>query len=184
MSANTTLVAARCAEASPLLIDADLRAGLALLWQAYAYAQDAGADRWDFALEIDTLYEAGLSISGMRWLAAIATNGSSPPARIPRWDVMRRELWLADTLIKRFRVPASNQATILDVFEEEGWPACIDDPLPPSGDIVPATRLRDAINRLNGNQVNALLRFRANGHGSGGAWELRQPQPHEDDAAE
>lgn len=117
-------------------------------------------------------------------LAAIATNGAIPTSGIPRWDVTQHELWLDDTIVKRFRVPAHNQTIILDVFEEEGWPACIDDPLPPSGDIDPPTRLHDAINRLNGNQVNALLRFRNNGHGSGVSWELRQPQPHKDDAAE
>lgn len=52
------------------LINANLRAGLALLWQAYRYAQDAGADLWDFALESDKLYEAELTISDLRWLVA------------------------------------------------------------------------------------------------------------------
>ena len=43
---------------------------LALLLQAFAYAHDAGGERWDFALEIDRLYEAGLTISDLRWLVA------------------------------------------------------------------------------------------------------------------
>jgi hypothetical protein len=47
-----------------------LRAGLALLWQAYVYAQDAGTALWDFALENDHLYEAGLTISDLRWPVA------------------------------------------------------------------------------------------------------------------
>jgi len=51
-------------------IDENVRAGLSLLWQAYAYAQDAGADLWDFALEIDKLYETELTISELRWLVA------------------------------------------------------------------------------------------------------------------
>jgi hypothetical protein len=51
-------------------IAANVRAGLALLWQAYRYAQDAGADRWDFALESDRLYETELTISDLRWLVA------------------------------------------------------------------------------------------------------------------
>jgi hypothetical protein len=46
------------------------RFGLALLSQAFTYAHDAGADRWDFAVEINTLYERGLSISHIRWLVA------------------------------------------------------------------------------------------------------------------
>jgi hypothetical protein len=51
-------------------IDHHLRAGLALLWQAYQYAQDAAADLWDFALESDRLYETELTISDLRWLVA------------------------------------------------------------------------------------------------------------------
>lgn len=56
-------------QAAPV-IDANLRAGLALLRQAHLYALDAGADVWDFALENDHLYETGLTISDLRWLIA------------------------------------------------------------------------------------------------------------------
>ncbi len=52
------------------LIDDKFRAGLALLWQAYIYAQDAAADRWDFAVESDRLYETALTTSDLRWLVA------------------------------------------------------------------------------------------------------------------
>jgi len=51
-------------------IDDDFKAGLALLWEAYRYAQDAGADVWDFALESSSLYAGGLSINDLRWLVA------------------------------------------------------------------------------------------------------------------
>jgi hypothetical protein len=57
------------AQAAPP-IDESLRAGLALLWQAYRYALDAGADLWDFALESERLYAANLTISDVRWLVA------------------------------------------------------------------------------------------------------------------
>ena len=57
-------------EQSAPLIDENLRAGLALLRQAYRYARDAGADVWDFALETDSLYATGLTISELRWLVA------------------------------------------------------------------------------------------------------------------
>ncbi len=56
-------------EADPIIND-NLRAGLALLWQAYRYAEDAGAALWDFALENETLYATELSISDLRWLVA------------------------------------------------------------------------------------------------------------------
>jgi hypothetical protein len=45
-------------------------AALGHLRQAYICAQDAGADLWDFALEIGGLFDAGLTISALRWLVA------------------------------------------------------------------------------------------------------------------
>src|SRR5271168_1923143 len=53
-----------------LPIDANLRAGLALLSQAHLYGLDAGAVPWDFALENEYLYETELTISDLRWLVA------------------------------------------------------------------------------------------------------------------
>ncbi len=51
-------------------IDGAARIALALLLQAFEYAHDAGAQRWDFAMEIDRLSETGLTISDLRWLVA------------------------------------------------------------------------------------------------------------------
>ena len=51
-------------------IDDNSRGGIALLWQAYRCVRNAGAELWDFALEIDRLYAAGLTISELRWLVA------------------------------------------------------------------------------------------------------------------
>lgn len=231
------------------------RAGLELLRQAYLYAMDAGVDYWDFALEIDRLYEAGLTINDLRWLVAkgfaehgretsvygdthrsfrrstgfnfedstcviltacgkamanristgmvrhqqsvrsvdmspaavpesdvsqriplsqFQTNGLNADAK-PHWDAMRRELRIADVVVKRFRVPARNQELILRAFEEENWPPHIDDPLPVSETISPQTRLHDAINRLNRHQTNRLIRFQGNGRGTGISWKLRKP---------
>jgi hypothetical protein len=56
-------------QAAPL-IDEAFRAGLALLSQAFVYAQDAGAALWDFALENDHLYAIDMTISDLRWLVA------------------------------------------------------------------------------------------------------------------
>lgn len=44
--------------------------GLARLWQAYKFSREAGADLWDFALEINRLYESGITVSDIRWLVA------------------------------------------------------------------------------------------------------------------
>jgi hypothetical protein len=77
MTENTCPARDGFGEQAVLKVDDSLRAGLALLWQAYVYARDAGATLWDFALEIDRLYETDLTISDLRWLVAkgIAEHG-------------------------------------------------------------------------------------------------------------
>jgi hypothetical protein len=92
----------------------------------------------------------------------------------PRWNPVRRELSVSGLIVKRFRVPARNQETILSVFEEEGWIEHIHDPLPVNHDIDAPTRLHDAINRLNRCQINPVLRFHGDGKGTGVFWDLSQ----------
>ena len=95
---------------------------------------------------------------------AIQSNG-------PCWDASRHELRLGRQLIKRFRWPALNQETILAAFEEDGWPAKIDDPLSLKPDLDPKRRLADAIKCLNRNQEARLLKFRGDGTGEGVLWD-------------
>jgi hypothetical protein len=92
-----------------------------------------------------------------------------------RWDAKRRELRLDKRLIKRFRVPAPNQEAVLAAFQEEGWPNCIDDPLPPKDDLSPKRRLHDTIKALNRkhHQNPPLLHFLGNGTGENIVWEIR-----------
>jgi hypothetical protein len=70
MTENNRPAGHGCGEPGVPPIDENFRAGLALLWQAYVYARDAGAALWDFALEADWLYRAGPTISDLRWLVA------------------------------------------------------------------------------------------------------------------
>jgi hypothetical protein len=109
----------------------------------------------------------------------------SPPslAQAPRWDRDCRELWLGDALIKQFKVPAANQEIILQAFQEEGWPPCIDDPLPPQFSINPKRRLHDTLGALNRNQKHRFLRFRGNGAGNF-CWESVPPTAHAPSASE
>jgi hypothetical protein len=106
---------------------------------------------------------------------AVNLNRSRNFAGKPCWHRARRELWLDRVVVKRFRVPARNQEVILSAFEEDGWPAQIDDPLPIKGDLDPHVRLHDAVNRLNRAQTNPLLRFHGNGSGTGISWKLCRP---------
>ena len=91
---------------------------------------------------------------------------------LPNWDRDARRFLVGGCLIKHFRVPSPNQEAVLDAFQEEGWPASIDDPLPPVPDQQPKRRLRDTIKCLNLNQVAPLIRFHGDGTGQRVSWEL------------
>ncbi len=91
----------------------------------------------------------------------------------PSWDGERHELRCAGKVVKKFKWRAANQETILAAFEEEGWPAHIDDPLPQQTEIDPKRRLADAIKSLNRHQKFSLVRFCGDGTGEGVLWELK-----------
>ncbi len=92
---------------------------------------------------------------------------------IPYWDPERRELRLMGTLVKQFRLPSPNQETVLQAFQEEGWPTRVDDPLPPVCDLEPKRRLHDTIKSLNRHQKSKNIRFMGDGRGEGILWEPR-----------
>jgi hypothetical protein len=96
--------------------------------------------------------------------------------KTPCWDAERHELKFADFLVKRFKHSSPNQEMILAVFQEEGWPARIQDPLPPNGDTTPKRRLNDTIKGLNHHQDRQLIRFRGDGTGEGIIWEYVPPE--------
>lgn len=98
---------------------------------------------------------------------------TSEPGRIvPYWDRDRHELRLGSRVVKQFKLLSPNQEMILAVFDEENWPARIDDPLPPSKRVNSKQRLHDTIKNLNRNQKHRLLRFLGDGTGQGVRWEL------------
>jgi hypothetical protein len=90
----------------------------------------------------------------------------------PCWDGARRELSLGGQLVKHFRQPAVAQETILAVFEEDGWPPRIDDPLPHRPEQEPTHRLQNTIKSLNRHQLHHLIQFRGDGTGRGVRWLL------------
>lgn len=91
---------------------------------------------------------------------------------LPTWDVARRLLILNGRIVKQFKWQAVNQETVLSVFQEEGWPGRIDDPLPPSPDVGVKRRLSDTIKCLNRNQRDKLLQFHGDGTGQGVIWKV------------
>src|SRR5262249_51892192 len=54
----------------PVILKEMLRGGLSLLWGSYQYSSDLNADSWEFAVDCDALYLAGLSAIDIRWLIA------------------------------------------------------------------------------------------------------------------
>ena len=111
----------------------------------------------------------------------VAGDGPFTGDLMPEWDADVRELRVGQKLIKSFRVPAANQELILSVFQEEGWPRRIFDPLPPNNSISQARRMHNAISRLNGKQIHRLIRFSgsSNGRGIGWAWISESEADHE-----
>ena len=105
-----------------------------------------------------------------------STRAAVPEPLVPKWDRDRQELSIGSIVVKRFKVPAVNQELVLAAFEEESWPARIDDPLPPSREQTPKRRLQETIKSLNRNQKRPLIRFLGDGSGQGVRWEICGPQ--------
>src|SRR5262245_33462777 len=93
---------------------------------------------------------------------------SSPTSVRPCWDHRARILTVSGRIAKQLRRPAASQVTILNVFEESGWPRAIDDPLPPRPDMDAKRRLHDTVTNLN--RGLALIRFHGNGDGQSVYW--------------
>ena len=103
----------------------------------------------------------------------VGASALAKPQMLPTWDQQRRQLRWCDRIVKEFKLPAPNQETVLAVFEEEGWPPRIDDPLSPAGETDPKRRLHDTIKALNRKQKHGVLFFMGDGTGGGVRWELR-----------
>lgn len=109
-----------------------------------------------------------------RLVASLKHRATHKPIRWPKpaWRAEVGEFSVGGVLVKRYRVPAPNQQTVLSAFEEDGWPDRIDDPLPLKPEREPKRTLHDTINSLNARQVNTLVRFVGDGSGEGIQWEL------------
>jgi hypothetical protein len=89
----------------------------------------------------------------------------------PNWDADRRMLRFDGQVVKHFKLHAANQEAVLSAFQEENWPARIDDPLAPIETLDIKRRLNETIKSLNRSQHNRLISFRGDGTGEGIIWE-------------
>jgi len=93
--------------------------------------------------------------------------------RIPEWDARLLELRLGEHIVKRLnRHPAPTQELILAVFEEEGWPEAIDDPLPTNHGVDTKRRLHHTVRNLNRAQHPHSIHFSVCDHGKSICWKL------------
>jgi hypothetical protein len=113
--------------------------------------------------------EAAATPTGPR-LAARTFPTPPAPGEKPRWGRAARELWFAGRAVLRFTRGARNQERVLEAFEEQGWPARIDDPLPPASGVDPVERLRDTVRHLNARLGGAPLYFRPDAEGRAVFW--------------
>ena len=120
------------------------------------------------------LTKAGLEFAKMLSRADLPSRPvptiSPPVTAIPSWNLQRKELWVSECLVKRFRVHSPNQESVLEAFQEEGWPERIFDPLQPG-------RLPETIKSLNRHHRVPLIRFSGDGTGQGVLWEPIAPFP-------
>lgn len=85
-----------------------------------------------------------------------------------------RELRVLGRVVKEFRGYAMNQERILVEFQRQRWRRWIKNPFLGSSELSAKRRLHNTIDRLNRNQIHALLRFHGDGTGLGVSWELRR----------
>jgi hypothetical protein len=97
-------------------------------------------------------------------------HGNSTAAPTPCWDRNRRELWFGATLVKRFTLPSPDQESILTAFEEQHWPARIDDPALTARDSARHAQLLETVQQLNRRHRSTLIRFQCDG-GRGVFWQ-------------
>jgi hypothetical protein len=103
------------------------------------------------------------SNNGERASRRRATPLSDSSAPTPSWDRNRRELWFGATLVKRFTLPSPDQESILTAFEEQHWPARIDDPALTAPDTARRAQLIETVQQLNRRHRSTLIRFHCDG---------------------
>ena len=117
------------------------------------------------------LTERGMDFSGWVFESRSGEAGSiGGSERVPQWDGKLRELRVGKVVIKTFRQPAPVQECVLAVFQEDGWPHSIDDPLPPKDELDCRQRLHDAIRLLKQHHQISLIRFHGDGTGERVVW--------------
>jgi hypothetical protein len=125
---------------------ASLVAGLSHLVRSYRYARDTGVDPWQFAVELELLFEDGVTLTDLRWLLAKGyiqhQQEVTPPGAAQRqFRVLPVTQWPASACVL---LTASGYLDLTTLLER--WPMQ-ESPLPPAAGaggpstaVVPAAR--------------------------------------------
>ena len=172
----------------------EILAMLEHLHQASLYASDLGVDVAEICSAAKTASDFGVTEIDVKWLLmkgfvrrldvesstgccfAITDSGceflqkNKYSEKTPKWHVEKRQLTFDGLLIKEFRVPSSNQETVLRAFEEEGWPRRIFDPLVPKHGVAAKSRVSETIKSMNRWHKEKAIRFFGDGTGRGICW--------------
>jgi hypothetical protein len=92
------------------------------------------------------------------------------PVSHPTWDEEARELRWGRIVVKRYTKPPGNQTFLLAVFEKDGWPKVMEDPMTGTRGIDAKKRLGDTVRALNQNMVNPIIEFYRDGTGERVCW--------------
>jgi hypothetical protein len=124
-------------------------------------------------LDPDSAVTVGVPLCAWPVTIPVPECGSAPGIIKPVWLADRRELWVGESLIKRYKQLPGNQDLILSAFQELGWCDRIDDPLPGKPGVDSKARLRQTVEDLNKRHIAAgVLHFRGDGTGEGVIWDL------------
>lgn len=124
---------------------------------------------WNVILTDPTRYELAPRKRAKRKLVSAPTTVPSLASEIPEWDRTTGELVFRGAIVKRITklLQAKHAIQVLDVFQLEGWPNRIDDPLPGGAD---RDRLKNVLKGLNAGL--GVIRFERDGTGKGIRWIL------------
>lgn len=99
----------------------------------------------------------------------------------PKWDEELHILFLGHLIVKHYQRPSLSQYKVLAAFEEQGWPARINDPLPSINEMEQGQirdELRTTVLELNRAQYGQTqIRFRIDETGHGILWTMRAATP-------
>lgn len=127
-------------------------------------------DRSCFVLTPDGQRFASIISSRFDELVFAGKLPPEPPMRLrPRWDPVDRELYWHVWIVKKFSVHADLQETVLQWFQDKGFPERVEDEFSDDG-VDRQERMHNAVVGLNRSQTACKIEFYRDGSKTGIRW--------------